>query len=40
MFEAEFGTEGTELKVVELCSGGAKKALTRDNASEYIELFL
>ena len=38
-FEASFGSEA-DAEVVELCPGGVLKALTRENADEFVDLYL
>ena len=39
-FTASLGTENEEENIVELCEGGSSKPLTRENAEEYISLYL
>ena len=38
-FEASFGLD-SDAKVVELCPGGVLRALKRENAEEFVDLFL
>lgn len=39
-FNFEYHAEGSEDSVIEICEGGKNKALTKENAPEYVRLLL